>query len=719
MELAELMGDGSGAAQTIDLMKKKEETAKRLQMKAIELEQANSKNEALQAQINALEFYYNDCQNKIKELEASLVVEDNEKQRELRKKEKLERDLKQAKDENDNHVLETTNLRANVETLRADLAKQTQQFRENKLLFDKFVKDNSSQQESYRKLQNEMAVQEANYTRLASDLQFKNSELRIKDEELNAMRQDITKLKWTNTKFTQKVKTLEDQKNLSTRQLEIQKNEIASLDKEFSECRDELENMRKEMNEYLRMKDTVIKGGASQIRDKRSKNKFFTKEDENFFKMKLDALLMDMKFLRIDNSNLRKHIRLLQRVKMEKIKCVEKADMLTKKIKENNMAYNLTYADMERKNHDMKGQIKEINTKLESIRVERNTIAKNSIEARAEMAEMKTQMSLVTHQVDQLREQNSYKDAALLKERHENQQLVKNIDNYKDINMKLRKNIKKQEIIIKHKEKDVVKLMDEIEGNEQKKVSILKERQRVIAEKNIIGSQLIRRNDEIALLYEKIKLLEDSLNRGQVVYNRRLEDIRILKMEIKKLRCTNLYMAKGLETMEEQRREIFRIQQENLLVRTRCKVLEDELENPLNIHRWRKLKGSDPSLYEMMMKMQWLQKRLIKKTELVIQKEKLITEKELLFTELKKSMARQSGPETLEELANCRSCLRKANSKIKALQAEVRMYKSMSDKCKEQCLADVNALKEKYLKLKMHQNGLGACLTPIVLEGDK
>ena len=32
------------------------------------------------------------------------------------------------------------------------------------------------------------------------------------------------------------------------------------LPTEFSECRDELENMRKEMNEYLRMKDTVTKG---------------------------------------------------------------------------------------------------------------------------------------------------------------------------------------------------------------------------------------------------------------------------------------------------------------------------------------------------------------------------------------------------------------------------------------------------------------------------
>ena len=63
------------------------------------------------------------------------MAEDNEKQRELRKKEKLERDLKQAKDENDNHVLETSNLRNTTETLKADLAKQTQQFRENKASF--------------------------------------------------------------------------------------------------------------------------------------------------------------------------------------------------------------------------------------------------------------------------------------------------------------------------------------------------------------------------------------------------------------------------------------------------------------------------------------------------------------------------------------------------------------------------------------------------------
>ncbi len=48
---------------------------------------------------------------------------------------------------------------------------------------------------------------------------------------------------------------------------------------------------------------------------------------------------------------------------------------------------------------------------------------------------------------------------------------------------------------------------------------------------------------------------------------------------------------------------------------SQVKALSEELENPLNVHRWRKLEGSDPSTYEMIQKIQTLQKRLIAKTE--------------------------------------------------------------------------------------------------------
>jgi hypothetical protein len=47
------------------------------------------------------------------------------------------------------------------------------------------------------------------------------------------------------------------------------------------------------------------------------------------------------------------------------------------------------------------------------------------------------------------------------------------------------------------------------------------------------------------------------------------------------------------------------------------KALSEELENPLNVHRWRKLEGSDPAAYELILKIQMLQKRLIAKTEQV------------------------------------------------------------------------------------------------------
>lgn len=37
------------------------------------------------------------------------------------------------------------------------------------------------------------------------------------------------------------------------------------------------------------------------------------------------------------------------------------------------------------------------------------------------------------------------------------------------------------------------------------------------------------------------------------------------------------------------RQELFHMQREFLKERTRCRALEEELENPMNVHRWRKL----------------------------------------------------------------------------------------------------------------------------------
>lgn len=75
--------------------------------------------------------------------------------------------------------------------------------------------------------------------------------------------------------------------------------------------------------------------------------------------------------------------------------------------------------------------------------------------------------------------------------------------------------------------------------------------------------------------------------------------------------------------------------------------------------------GSDPSTYEMIQKIQTLQKRLIAKTEEVVEKELLIQEKEKLYVELKHILARQPGPEVAEQLQIYQQTLKEKTKQLK------------------------------------------------------
>jgi len=72
-------------------------------------------------------------------------------------------------------------------------------------------------------------------------------------------------------------------------------------------------------------------------------------------------------------------------------------------------------------------------------------------------------------------------------------------------------------------------------------------------ERDLIGAQLIRRNDEVSLLYEKIKIMNLTLHKGELQYKERLEDIRILKVEIHRVRCKNNMLEKRNQTTDDLR----------------------------------------------------------------------------------------------------------------------------------------------------------------------
>ncbi|GAA6111847.1 cilia- and flagella-associated protein 58 isoform X1, partial [Tachysurus ichikawai] len=112
------------------------------------------------------------------------------------------------------------------------------------------------------------------------------------------------------------------------------------------------------------------------------------------------------------------------------------------------------------------------------------------------------------------------------------------------------------------------------------------------------------------------------------------------------------------------RNEVHHIQKELLKERARCKSLQEELENPMNVHRWRRLEGSDPCTFELIQKTHSLQRRLIAKTKMVVEKEVLLKEKEKEYIELKHKLACMPGPEAAEQLWKTQQTLKKKNKQL-------------------------------------------------------
>jgi chromosome segregation ATPase len=154
------------------------------------------------------------------------------------------------------------------------------------------------------------------------------------------------------------------------------------------------------------------------------------------------------------------------------------------------------------------------------------------------------------------------------------------------------------------------------------------------------------------------------------------------------------------------RKEIYNLQQQLLTERLQVKALSEELENPLNCHRWRKLEGTDPDTWEMLQKIQTLQKRLIKKTEEVVEKDVIIQEKEKLYVELKNLLARQPGPEVAEQLSIYQQNLKEKTSQMKAMAAELNMYQAQVNEYKyeiERLTRELQDMKRKYYEQKRRE----------------
>jgi chromosome segregation ATPase len=96
--------------------------------------------------------------------------------------------------------------------------------------------------------------------------------------------------------------------------------------------------------------------------------------------------------------------------------------------------------------------------------------------------------------------------------------------------------IQSNEEVIKNQENHINHMKKIIQAAKQQKAKQQKDYDMVRNERDILGTQLIKRNQELAILYEKIKLSNSNLIKGNIYCQQKGKDMTEFKLRLATLR---------------------------------------------------------------------------------------------------------------------------------------------------------------------------------------
>uniref|UniRef100_A0A8C4Q3S5 Cilia and flagella associated protein 58 n=1 Tax=Eptatretus burgeri TaxID=7764 RepID=A0A8C4Q3S5_EPTBU len=636
--------------------------------------------------------------NDIDQIEQELQTQQAEKSRETRRKEKLEKDVQKLQQELKKQQAKISIQQGQMHQTMEEMQHYEQQLKEQKITKEHMMKDMDNLQCQLSKLSQEHEQQVIAGDMMTQENQLKAAELKAREEEIGQLKQDVSRVSKLREFAQRKLQQAEEQKVEVEQKTEVLHNQITGLEHETELLKKQSESDKKIIenlqNEKGKLHHSIVKANNEiqkqlnivQLHIQMKKN---LEQENNNYRMETQKQENVVYGLEKDrNRNISEIGELTQKM----IQQTEEVKVRERQIFE----YKKNIAETEMK-------LKQKQNLYDTMKAERNVLSKTLLEAQNEIEDLKQKLKVMKNQIDQVKEEMASQEAALAKELLQNQHLDKEKDVLKANLQKLKQQAVETKEYIDAQEAEEKRLVKIISEADNERLQQKKELEKVLSERDVLGRQLMRRNDELALLYEKVKILQSTLNKGEVQYQHRLDDIQLLKLEICKLRGQRSMLERGVTSADDLRRKMFCTQRELLREQARCKALEEELDNPMNIHRWRKLEGSDPSTFELIQKIHTLQRRLIKKTEEVVEKELLLQEKEKLYRELKNTQARQPGPEVAEQLLIYQQALRKKTKQMKSLAAELNMYELQCQEYKadnERLNHNIQDSKKKYFAQK-------------------
>ncbi|XP_052744958.1 cilia- and flagella-associated protein 58-like [Bicyclus anynana] len=525
-----------------------------------------------------------------------------------------------------------------------------------------------------------------------------SKELKNMTDESNRLRNEVSKLSKQAVQQTKKFQLLEQAKAGIIADRENLRQQVAVMEREILLGNKQAEADKREIENLNREKDIMTKN-IQKIQNEAIENLRLIHQHETRRKQLEHEL--DMNATQINKQRL-----MIRQYEKDKDRMLEETIALNEKIDETTEEVRLRTADI----LDLKKALREeciksrkFSVALDAARAERNMLHKNYTEALDEIQDLKQKLKMLAYQIEQLKEDITGKETGL-------RMCESTLSKCNKKNEQLRAEIQAGILKLSEAKAEITALRQEearlnriIQEGDTARAKLMKELEGLINERDVVGAQLVRRNDEISLLYEKIRILEVTLHRGERQYEQRVEDIRLLRLEILRLRKEKNLLSKGIENMTDLRLEVFNLERELGRERLRVRALEQALETPLNVHRWRKLQGTDPESVHLTQKLRLTQKKVLAQSEMLVLKDRELKETKNLYTAVKDMLALQPSPEIQQTLNRTQRALTQRTAKMKCLIAELSMRERQVADLRlelDRGNSELASFKQKYYEMK-------------------
>ncbi|CAO1386852.1 unnamed protein product [Diamesa tonsa] len=655
-------GDTSEEGGTATLSKQKEGVRERDRM-INELEDLNKRLQTQTKYMEELEEKYANVEEKIKDLYSQNEEISNDSFKGKRTLEHLQNKLQETTDEKNTVTEDLRKYKQQAEAehrvvvqqnmqmlgLRANLDKQTTQNNLNNMKLSRFSAD----------LDNLVQLKD----KLNSDLNTKNNILKLKEDENIKFRLENAKITKSREILMKKMVVMDGTKtNLENETLKL-KNVISTFEKEREQTKKTMEIAKKYSDGLLRERDLVRKELVKCNKTVSDQKRIFAVCEQQLKTLENEIkqhLLVENKL----NNIINKVTRSKDEISEELQNTLDKVD----EINEDVLAKTQQIIDFKEKLIDNQSRFVKSQHDLQALQTDIINLEKDLQVSKDLENELKDKIKSTTTQIDKSKEIIAAKDEDLKK----TQKHVEKIEKEKQ---GLKVEIQSSLIALQHTKSELQEIKSEniqltktLRDSDAMILKKSKQLDQLASEKEVVTTQTTRKNDEIGLLNQKINNMQLCLDRSNSQYNERLQDINVLKIEIKNIRSQRNLLTRGISNTADMRQEVLQLNRIYCQERVRTKALENEMSTPINIHRWRKLSGVDKDKKELLEKIQTLQKRLLCQTSVLVKAEESVqkaTEK-VQHLEETKSTLKLPRQEAKEELMITRHKLSSNTKKIKA-----------------------------------------------------